>query len=29
LNNIPYEGKNEELLNKDFPEAMMVLKPEN
>ena len=29
LNNIPYEGKNEELLTKDFPEAMMVLKPEN
>ena len=27
LKNIPYEGKNEDLLTKDFPEAMTVLKP--
>jgi polyphosphate kinase 2 len=28
LQNIPYEGKNNEILDKDFPEAMTVLKPE-
>jgi polyphosphate kinase 2 len=28
LQNIPYENKNDELLDKDFPEAMTVLKPE-
>ena len=28
LQNIPYEGKNNEVLDKDFPEAMTVLKPE-
>jgi polyphosphate kinase 2 (PPK2 family) len=27
LQNIPYEGKNEELLDKEFPEAMSVLRP--
>jgi len=27
LQNIPYEGKNEELLDKEFPEAMTVLRP--
>jgi hypothetical protein len=26
--NIPYEGKNEEFLNKEFPEALTVLRPE-
>jgi len=29
LQNIPYENKNEEVLNKSFPEAITVLKPEN
>jgi polyphosphate kinase 2 (PPK2 family) len=29
LQNIPYEGKNTELLNKEYPEALTVLKPEN
>jgi polyphosphate kinase 2 len=29
LQNIPYEGKNENLLNKEYPEALTVLKPEN
>ena len=28
LQNIPYENKNEELLDKEFPEAMTILKPE-
>lgn len=28
LQNIPYENKNTELLDKEFPEAMYVLKPE-
>jgi polyphosphate kinase 2 len=28
LQNIPYENKNEELLDKEFPEAMTVLRPE-
>jgi polyphosphate kinase 2 len=28
LQNIPYENKNNELLDKEFPEAMYVLKPE-
>jgi polyphosphate kinase 2 len=28
LQNIPYEGKNKEVLNKEFPEAMTILKPE-
>ena len=28
LQQIPYEGKNEELLNKDFPEAITVLRPD-
>jgi polyphosphate kinase 2 len=28
LQNIPYEGKNEEFLNKEFPEALTVLRPE-
>jgi GH24 family phage-related lysozyme (muramidase) len=28
LQNIPYEDKNKEVLDKDFPEAMTVLKPE-
>ena len=28
LQNIPYENKNKEVLNKEFPEAMTVLKPE-
>jgi len=28
LQNIPYEGKNNEILDKEFPEAMTVLKPE-
>jgi len=28
LKNIPYEGKNEELLNREYPEAITVLKPE-
>jgi lysozyme len=28
LQNIPYEDKNSEVLDKDFPEAMTVLKPE-
>ena len=28
LKEIPYECKNEELLNREFPEAMTVLKPE-
>lgn len=27
LQNIPYEGKDSELLNKDFPEALSVLRP--
>jgi polyphosphate kinase 2 len=27
LQNIPYEGKNETLLNKSFPEALTVLRP--
>jgi hypothetical protein len=29
LQNIPYDNKNEEVLNKSFPEAVTVLKPEN
>lgn len=29
LQNIPYENKNEELLDKEFPEAMTVLRPES
>ena len=29
LQNIPYEGKNENLLNKEYPEALTILKPEN
>lgn len=29
LQNIPYENKNEELLMKDYPEAITILKPEN
>jgi polyphosphate kinase 2 (PPK2 family) len=29
LQNIPYEGKNTELLDKEYPEALTVLKPEN
>jgi polyphosphate kinase 2 len=29
LQNIPYKGKNEQLLDKEFPEAMTILKPEN
>jgi hypothetical protein len=29
LNNIPYEGKNEELLSREYPEALTVLRPEN
>lgn len=28
LQQIPYEGKNEELLNKEFPEAITVLRPD-
>jgi len=28
LQNIPYKGKNREVLDKEFPEAMTVLKPE-
>lgn len=28
LQNIPYEGKNENLLNKSFPEALTVLRPQ-
>jgi polyphosphate kinase 2 len=28
LQNIPYEGKNENLLNKNFPEALTVLRPQ-
>lgn len=28
LQNIPYEGKNETLLNKSFPEALTVLRPQ-
>jgi len=28
LQNIPYEGKNEEFLSKEYPEALTVLKPE-
>lgn len=28
LQNIPYKGKDEEFLNKEFPEAITVLKPE-
>jgi hypothetical protein len=28
LQNIPYENKNEGLLDKEFPEAMTVLRPE-
>jgi polyphosphate kinase 2 len=28
LQNIPYSGKNEELLSKEFPEAITILKPE-
>jgi polyphosphate kinase 2 len=28
LQNIPYENKNTELLDKEFPEAMYILKPE-
>ena len=27
LQNIPYEGKNEEVLSKNFPEALTILKP--
>jgi len=29
LQNIPYEGKNEQILDKSFPEALTVLRPEN
>jgi len=29
LQNIPYEGKNTELLDREYPEALTVLKPEN
>lgn len=29
LQNIPYEGKNEQVLNKTFPEALTILKPIN
>ena len=29
LKNIPYEGKNNEVLDVEYPEAMVVLKPEN
>jgi hypothetical protein len=29
LQTIPYENKNEELLDKEFPEAMTVLRPES
>ena len=29
LQNIPYEGRNEELLDKEFPEAMSVLRPKS
>lgn len=29
LQNIPYDNKDEEVLNKEFPEALTVLKPEN
>lgn len=28
LQNIPYEGKDKQFLNKEFPEAMTILKPE-
>ena len=28
LQNIPYEGKNEEFLSKEYPEALTVLRPE-
>lgn len=29
LKEIPYKGKNKELLDKEFPEAMTILRPEN
>lgn len=29
LQNIPYSGKNEDLLHKEYPEAITILKPEN
>jgi len=29
LKNIPYENKNEEFLNKEYPEALTILNPEN
>jgi len=29
LKNIPYEGKNEEILDVEYPEAITILKPEN
>ena len=29
LQNIPYEGKNEDALNKTYPEALTVLRPLN
>jgi hypothetical protein len=27
LQNIPYEGKNEEVVNQEYPEVISVLKP--
>jgi polyphosphate kinase 2 len=29
LQNVPYDGKNDELLSREYPEALTVLKPEN
>lgn len=29
LKNIPYDSKNEDFLNKEYPEALTILKPEN